>query len=137
MPTKKICLLLRVKELKNVAEHNDFGKAGEEIARNYLIKNSYRIIEYNWRTGKLELDIIAENENFIVFVEVKTRHSRIVEEPESSVNKKKQKQIIKAADIYLRINDINTEARFDIISILIEKNNININHIKDAFYPTL
>lgn len=123
--------------LPTVAEHNEFGKLGEETAKNYLEQKGYDIICTNYKAGKLEIDIIARAENFIVFAEVKTRNSSEIIEPEAAVNRKKQKQIIKAADIYLSENNINTEARFDIITVLNTDKGFVISHIEDAFYPTL
>lgn len=120
-----------------VADHNELGKLGEEIARNYLEEKGYSIIGSNYKFGKLEIDIIARTDDFIVFAEVKTRSSAEVIEPETAVNRKKQRQIIKAADIYLSENNIDTEARFDIITVLNSQKGFIISHIEDAFYPTL
>jgi len=122
---------------KKVADHNDFGKKGEEIAKNYLAEKGYLILESNWTIGKLEVDIIAKTKDFIVFIEVKTRSSSYIIEPEASVNRTKQKNIIRAANKYIVWNKIQDEARFDIITVLGSDEKYIITHIEDAFYPTL
>ena len=120
-----------------MAEHNDFGKKGEDIAAEYLQKKGYKIIERNWVSGKNEIDIIAKEGNFIVVVEVKARHSNFAGEPEMAVTLDKQRSLIRAANAYVRKMNYNEEVRFDIVSILIVNGKEQINHIEDAFYPTL
>ena len=120
-----------------MAEHNELGKKGEEMALGYLRKNGYRIRDTNWRFGKNEIDIIADKNNFLVIVEVKTKKSNYFSEPEASVTKKKQGFMIRAANAYIKWNNINLETRFDIIAIIINQDQHEINHIHDAFYPTL
>jgi len=120
-----------------MAEHNEFGKKGEEIARHYLVGKGYKIMETNWVSGKNEIDIIAREGKYIIVVEVKTRHSNYSGEPETAVTREKQKSLIRAANAYIRMMNIDLEVRFDIISILIIKGKEQINHIEDAFYPTL
>lgn len=120
-----------------MAKHNELGKKGEEIARNYLYKKGYKILATNWRYKKDEIDIIAKDGNFLVIVEVKTRSSNYFGEPELAVTKKKQIFLIRAAERYINLNNINTETRFDVISIIITPKKNIIKHIDDAFYPTL
>lgn len=120
-----------------MAKHYDLGKQGEEIAANYLAGKGYQIIERNWRFGKDEIDIIAEHDNFLVVVEVKTRSSSFYGNPEEAVDEQKQRFLIRATNEYVNQKEIDLEVRFDIFSIIIESNNQTINHIKDAFYPTL
>jgi putative endonuclease len=109
-----------------MAEHNELGEKGEELARNFLRKKGYKIIETNWRFGK-----------DLVIVEVKTRRSNYFCEPEFAVNKKKQSFLIRAAHAYIIRKDIDLETRFDIVSIIITSQKTHINHIDFAFYPTL
>lgn len=120
-----------------MAHHTDLGKKGENIAAGHLKGKGYKILERNWRYGKDEIDIIAETEMFIVFVEVKTRSTNYFGEPEESVTDKKQQFIIRAADEYVIQKEIDKEVRFDIVSIIIESNKQTIRHIEDAFYPML
>ncbi len=119
-----------------MAYHNNFGKYGEKIAANFLRNKGLTIKELNWHFSHLEIDIIAETDREIVFVEVKTRKTP----PDflyELVTPAKQKRIVKAADEYIRRNDIDKEARFDIIVITGNKENREITHIESAFYPSL
>ena len=120
-----------------MSKHYDLGKKGEEIAANFLATKGYRIIKRNWRFGKEEIDIIAEYDNFLVVVEVKTRSTKNYGNPEEAVDERKQRFLINAINEYVLQKEIDLEVRFDIISIVIEQNKQTINHIEDAFYPTL
>ncbi len=120
-----------------MAEHNELGKKGEDLALAYLQKKGYTILETNWTVGKLEVDIIAKDKDFLVIVEVKSRQSSYFGEPEAFVDKAKQKNLIRAANTFIEKRNINTETRFDIISIVCCGEDTHIEHIEDAFYPTL
>jgi len=120
-----------------MAEHNDLGKLGEEIAVKYLREKGFKILATNWRFGKDEIDIIAEKEKFLVIVEVKTRRSNVFGEPEVFVNAAKQRFLIRATQVYIERYNVELEARFDIVSIILNNNTKQIHHIEDAFYPVL
>lgn len=120
-----------------MADSHNLGQEGEELAREHLAKKGYRILHRNWKSGKREIDIIAENKDFIVFVEVKTRTNDFHMHPRHAVTSEKQKSIIFAADTYISRYNIDKESRFDIISIISNGKSIEIEHIEDAFYPTL
>lgn len=120
-----------------MAEHNDIGEQGEQIAQQLLIDKGYSIEAINWSFQKAELDIICKTKTEIVFVEVKTRTSRYFENPKDAVTPKKQKNIIRAANAFIEQSNCNMGARFDIISVLLEEDKIEIEHIEDAFYPLL
>lgn len=113
------------------------GNLGEEIARAHLLKTGYNILEKNWRYKHLEIDVIASINNTLVIVEVKLRANAFFGNPEEFVTKSKQKNLIKAADFYIKENNINWETRFDIISIIQNPNEIKVEHFESAFYPTL
>lgn len=117
-----------------MADHNDFGKIAEDLAVDFLIKAKYKILHRNFRYLKAEVDIIAEFENQIIVVEVKARHTDIFIEPQEAVNKKKIKLLISAANYFIEENNIDKEVRFDIISVLPNKQKtLEIHHIIDAF----
>jgi len=120
-----------------MSEIHELGKKGESIASDHLVSKGFKILETNWHIGSYELDIIAEKENMIVVAEVKTRSSTVFGEPEVFVNKAKQKCMIRAANIYVTNKDIDKEVRFDIITVVIKGKSTMVNHIEDAFYPTL
>ena len=118
-----------------MAEHNDFGKLGEEIAANYLEGKGYEIVERNWRNTHKEIDIIAKEDETLVMVEVKTRQTDEYGNPDIAVTKKKQRLLIAAANAYLFKNKLDVETRFDIISIIFKDGEPVIEHIEDAFLP--
>jgi len=120
-----------------MAEHNALGHRGELIAQSFLKEKGYQILHVNWRFHRIEIDIIAMDGDTLVFVEVKTRQTDLFGEPENAVDYKKQKHLINAANAYVLKHGVLNDARFDIISIVTEKNNTRINHFPDAFYPTL
>ncbi|OFY57482.1 MAG: hypothetical protein A2V50_08670 [Bacteroidetes bacterium RBG_19FT_COMBO_42_10] len=120
-----------------MSESHNLGKKGEDAAAEYLKKSGYRILKRNWKAGKHEIDIISENRDFIVFVEVKTRSEDFQEDPRSAINREKQRSVILAADNYIRWNKIDKESRFDVIIVIMKDDLPQIDHIEDAFYPTL
>lgn len=120
-----------------MAEHNLVGKKGEEIARKYLVNNGFKIRHLNWRHIKNELDIIAEKNNLLVVVEVKTRTNEYFENPKEAVTFSKQKFIIKATEAYISKFDVDLETRFDIIGVYLLPNETKIEHIEDAFQVSL
>lgn len=120
-----------------MSESHELGQKGEEIATTYLKDKGFRILYRNWKWGKHEIDIIAGNKNFIVFVEVKTRSDNFQEHPITAVTNEKQKSIIRAADGYIQRYKIDKESRFDIMTIIKKNEEFEIDHIEDAFYPTL
>jgi putative endonuclease len=120
-----------------MAESHNLGQKGEDLAVEYLKKAGYKILSRNWVAGKLEIDIIAENRDFIVFIEVKTRSDDPLMPISAAVSKDKQKSIIYAANTYIQRNSIDKESRFDVINIIKKGDDYQIDHIEDAFYPTL
>ena len=118
-----------------MADHNDFGKLGEELAVDYLVGKGYEILERNWRNVHKEIDIIAKDGKFLVIVEVKTRQTDEYGNPDIAVTKKKQRMLIAAANAYIFKNQLDIETRFDIISIVFKDGEPVIEHIEDAFLP--
>jgi putative endonuclease len=111
------------------------GIVGENEADVFLQSKGLKIIEKNWSMGKLEVDLIGTIGKYIVFVEVKKRHSKAFREPWEAVNRKKQRNIILAANIYLQKSQTDLEPRFDIVSIVQDGQKIEIEHIEQAFWP--
>ena len=116
-----------------MADHNELGKKGEQLAINHLLEQGYIVLEKNWRFQKAEVDIIAQKENTIVAVEVKTRTSDYFGNPQDFVNPKKIKLLVIAMNEYVISKDLDVEIRFDIIGIVKNKNGIKLEHIEDAF----
>ena len=115
-----------------MAQHNQLGKTGEERAAEYLISKGYIIRDINWRSGKMELDIVAYRDKTLVVVEVKTRKNNEFLRPEEAVTFRKIKNIIQATDAYIRMFDIPFDIRFDIITLVGENEDFQIEHIEDV-----
>ena len=116
-----------------MASHNDLGKQGEVLAKEFLQEKGYVILENNWRYKKAEIDLIALKKNVLAVVEVKTRTSDYFGNPQDFVNKKKIAMLVAAVDHYVVSKDLDVEVRFDIIAILKNKSSQTIEHLKDAF----
>jgi putative endonuclease len=111
----------------------ELGQYGELLAKNYLIKEGYQIKKCNFRYLKYEIDIVAEKENKVIVVEVKTRQTAEIGEPWRAVTRKKQQQIIVCSNFYIQSKNISKETRFDIISIVHNSFRTDLEHIIDAF----
>ena len=139
-----------------MAAHNELGKEGELLAANHLQSEGYVIRHRNWRCGHKELDIVAEKDGTLVFVEVKTRKDVLFGLPEDAVTNGKIRRIVSSADAYLRKYAIDLPVRFDLITIVTgegaeilkekmkfpikvtgENGLPRLRHIEDAFYPPL
>lgn len=120
-----------------MAKNIQLGQEGEQAACDYLTGKGYRIRHRNWRYRHLEVDIIAETTDTVVFAEVKTRSGTYFEQPFQAVTKKKQRFLIEAANAYIEKYEIDLEARFDILSMVRKNKGFDIDHIEDAFYPTV
>lgn len=121
-----------------MARHNDIGKAGEQIAHDYLVEKGYRVLEKNWRYSRAEIDLIAMEGELLIFIEVKTRSSQVFGEPEEFVSNQKEDLLSSAASAYMESINHDWEIRFDIIAILFQsEKSYSIKHIEDAFFPGL
>jgi len=116
-----------------MANHNELGTAGEEMAQAYLKKNGYSIQHINWQFGKLELDIVAKKDNWLVVVEVKTRSTDTFEHPQEAITNSKIKNIVNATHEYIHTFDWQGETRFDVISVIPRGKTYVVEHIEDAF----
>lgn len=113
------------------------GKAGESYVVNYLKEKGFTILEQNFRFHHDEIDIIASNSKFIVFVEVKTRKENSFTQPWEAVTKAKQQRIIKAAYGYLLQHKSKLQPRFDVAEVIVQNDTLilkNINYIENAFW---
>jgi len=117
---------------------NSLGAFGEQYAAKYLKKQGYRIVDMNFRCRQGEIDVIAENREFLVFVEVKLRKNDLYGEAKEFVTSAKQRRIISAAELYLQKLDTEKQPRFDVIEIYApegaDKKSIELRHIENAFY---
>jgi len=115
-------------------ENLDFGKEAEAAAVRFLEKQGYKPLARNYKSKFGEIDIVAIDRGVICFVEVKARHSALFGSPGEAVSRHKQRQISKAALCYLKENKLlERSARFDVVTLLYEKEPPEITLIKDAF----
>jgi putative endonuclease len=125
----------------NMKNTTELGRFGEKIACDYLEKLKFKIVEQNYYASHNEIDIIAENKQYIIFVEVKTRSCSIHDNfdfgtPASAVTYSKQKRTLLAAQAYLNEHLTKKTPRLDVIEVFLDKrdnNVLKINHIEDAF----
>lgn len=117
-----------------MAEHYDLGKKGEQLAVDFLLKKDYEIVARNYRFEKAEVDIVAQKKDILAIVEVKTRSTTDFGNPQDFVKPRQIKNLVKAVDEYVTVNDLDVEVRFDIIAIVKEKGTFKIEHLENAFY---
>lgn len=111
-----------------------FGKAGEDKAADYLAAHGYKILKRNYKTRLGEIDIIARDKETICFVEVKSRTTERFGLPQEAISKSKQKQIAKAALMFLKENDLlDSFTRFDAVCLLFSQDKLKLELIKNAF----
>lgn len=117
-----------------MAQHNELGREGEQMAVEFLQKAGYTILQTNWVYQKAEIDVLAKKEGILAVVEVKTRSTTAFGLPQDFVNPKKIQLLVKAVNEYILQNDLDLETRFDIIAIHKSANGYEIDHLEDAFY---
>ncbi|MFN8324014.1 MAG: YraN family protein [Chitinophagales bacterium] len=117
-----------------MAEHNDLGKQGETAAAEFLTQKGHQILALNFRFGRAEVDIVSQDGNIVVFTEVKTRSTERFGFPEEFVGREKMKLMKDAAEEFLYRNQLDTEVRFDIVSVIVRNGRFSIHHIEDAFF---
>lgn len=117
-----------------MAQHNQLGKKGEQLAVDFLLDKGYEIVERNYRFDKAEVDIIAKKEKTLAIIEVKTRSTSDFGDPQDFLKPKQIQRIVKAVDKYVTVNKLDVEVRFDIIAIVKEIKGFSIEHLENAFY---
>lgn len=117
-----------------MGKHNEFGKEGEQLAVDYLIKKGYRIKYRNYRYLKSEIDIIAQKEDILAIVEVRARSNDQIIPIAETITPKKIKLLVSGADHYVTEANLDVEVRFDIITILKNRKIFKIEHLESAFY---
>ncbi|HNP93987.1 MAG TPA: YraN family protein [Cyclobacteriaceae bacterium] len=110
------------------------GELGEQLAANFLTEKGYDILERNYRYKHSEIDLIVKKDNWLVFVEVKTRTSEAFGYPENFVDDKKAEKILEGAEQYLFETNWDGNVRYDIISIMLKKDIPEVVHFEDAFH---
>jgi len=116
--------------------NNSSGIVGEDYAAELLVKKGYLIVERNYHSRFGEVDIIAENSEYVLFVEVKTRDENFSVSPLEAVTVGKQRKIFKTALLYLQSHRTNLQPRFDVIGITTKHDSFevkSIEYIENAF----
>lgn len=113
----------------------DVGRRGENIALEYLLEKGMILRDRNWRIRHLELDLIMETETELHIVEVRSRKSPVLVSPAETVLGKKQRNIVRAAAIYVGMKNISKEVVFDIVSIIFLEDGYSLEYIENAFLP--
>ena len=119
-----------------MSQARSIGNAGECAAANLLQKEGYSILERNFHSRYGEIDIIAANCQYILFVEVKTRKQRSIVSGTAAVDIKKQRKLVKTAMMYLAAQKTDLQPRFDVISVATNENEgtiVSIEHLENAF----
>lgn len=120
-----------------MGKSNALGIWGEEKAAQFLTEQGYRIICRNYHSRYGEIDLIAENEDFLIFVEVKLRAALSHGRPEEAVTPKKQEKLRLTAQQYLQNHEIEKQPRFDVVALYakdgMETCPLPVKHIKNAF----
>lgn len=115
------------------------GQAGEDLACSHLTEKGHTVIERNWRSGHLEIDIISVDADGIHFVEVKTRRHSIQAPPQDNVDAQKQRRIAKAASGYLRTRKglpyRSLECMFDIVAVTFSGDSFSTEYFEQAYIP--
>jgi putative endonuclease len=111
------------------------GKTGEQIAADYLRSNGFKILHINWRHHSKELDIVAEKNNRLHVVEVRSLKSNFFMEPYQSIRKTKERNLIVAANAYVRRYNLTMEVQVDVISIVFHGEEHTLEYFPNAIYP--
>lgn len=118
-----------------MADHNDLGDIGEEMAADHLLKKGYQILARNYVYLKGEIDIIARVENTIVIVEVKTRSTPDFGDPQDFLKPAQIKRLVETAHHFVEeLGEDEVNVRFDIVGIIKNRAGIKVEHLEDAFY---
>jgi len=122
-----------------MAEHNQLGKAGEQLACEYLIAQGYIVRDTNWRVGHLEIDIVAQKpgSGWLNIIEVKTRTTDAHFDPMRAVTAIKRRNLVAAANAYVRRYHLQMSVQFDVILIVGKDDNVRVQYIPRAFQPAL
>ena len=114
----------------------EIGVLAEQHAKEHLLGLGYEILDTNWQFVHLELDIVARDNDQLVIVEVKSRNGIRYEHPSEAITDIKIRRIVEAAEAYIFQKDLHCETRFDVITVIFFGEKPELEHFKDAFYPT-
>lgn len=113
---------------------NSTGAPGERYAAEYLETHGFKILERNFRCRYGEIDVVARNNSYLIFLEVKTRGENAISDPLEAISSAKQRKLIRAAECYLQGHPTALQPRFDAAAVRTRKGvPISIQYVKNAF----
>ena len=116
------------------AARQAFGELGERIAERWLRRQGWRIVQRRFRSGHRDIDLVAERDGLVAFVEVKARRGQRFGDPVEAVNWKKQRELGRSARVWIARHGRAPEAyRFDVIGVLVAGPRVQVRHIENAF----
>jgi len=111
-----------------------FGEIGERVAERWLRRKGWRIVQRRFRNGHRDIDLIAERDSLIAFVEVKARNGSAFGLPVEAVNWRKQRELSRSAQVWIERHGRPDDCyRFDVIGVLVEGATVRVRHIENAF----
>ena len=113
----------------------DTGRRGEELALAWLQERGFRLLDRNWRSGHKELDLVMESAEHVHIVEVKTLTAPLLIQPFEKVDAAKQTRMVAAASNYIAARQVRKEVQFDVISVVLDGDQVEIEYIPEAFFP--
>lgn len=119
------------------AARQRFGELGERIAARWLRQKGYRIVAHRFRSGRRDLDLIAESGGTVAFVEVKARRGERFGDPVEAVGWRKQRELIRSANVWIdRFGAPGMTYRFDVVGVLVHAETVRVRHVENAFRTT-
>src|SRR4051812_18204026 len=116
------------------AARQAFGELGERIAERWLRRRGWRIVQRRFRNGHRDIDLVAEQDGTVVFVEVKARQGAEFGDPTEAVNWAKQRELSRSAQVWIDRHGRPDEAyRFDVVGVLVEGERVRVRHVPNAF----
>ncbi len=118
-----------------MSQHNQrLGELGERIAERWLRKCGYRILARRFRNGHRDIDLIAERDATIAFVEVKARRGTAFGDPVEAVHHRKQRELSRSARVWIdRHGRVGEQYRFDVVGVLVAESRVMVKHVPNAF----
>lgn len=118
-----------------MSQHNQrLGALGERIAERWLVKHGYRILARRFRNGHRDIDLIAQRDETIAFVEVKARSGGEFGDPVEAVHFRKQRELTRSAHVWIDRHGRSGESyQFDVVGILVSDERVKVKHIPNAF----
>ena len=115
-------------------ERQYFGREGEGVAERWLRRRGWRVLHRRFRSGHRDIDLIAERDGTVAFVEVKARHGGWFGGPVEAVNWKKRREVARSASVWIdRHGRAGESYRFDVIGVLVDEGRVRVRHVENAF----